>query len=165
VGHLRIYREIFDKMLNHAKTSLPHEAVGLLAGTAESLLVECFPLPNLSKKPEISFLADPYAQFKAIKQLSAAGLHATALYHSHPDGGAGLSDHDLYFARESPYFQIVIALDGQGRTPPEIVAFSLVHGKPVTIPFRVLSRSLSVPQRLIMQTRRPVDRHEKLERP
>jgi proteasome lid subunit RPN8/RPN11 len=111
---------------------MPREAVGLLAG-ADGLASRQIALPNVLG--EKHFLADPYAQFRALSQLSAEGLTLLAVYHSHPGGGVQLSALDLAFARRLPYLQLVIAIGRANRPAPEIAAYAMAGSsvQPVTI--------------------------------
>lgn len=105
---LSLPRRVHEQMLAHARAALPFEAVGLLGGSG-SLVSRGIPLPNaLGEK---HFLADPYAQYRAMRDLQSAGMEVLAVYHSHPGGGVDLSDEDLRFARRMPWLQVVIALD------------------------------------------------------
>jgi proteasome lid subunit RPN8/RPN11 len=114
-------------MIDHATEVLPLEAVGLLGG-ADCEAKRRISLPNaLGTK---RFLADPYAQFLAFRQLSAEGLSPLAIYHSHPGGGVRLSDEDIFFAARLPYLQLVIAIDRKHNPAVEIAAY-LVQGQTI----------------------------------
>jgi proteasome lid subunit RPN8/RPN11 len=104
-----------QEMMEHARQSLPDEAVGLLGGlllgsTAEVKRV--FPLPNLLGSR--AFLADPYAQYQAERLLAEEDIVPLAVYHSHPGGGVQLSPTDHAFAVRRPLLQVVIALAREG---------------------------------------------------
>jgi proteasome lid subunit RPN8/RPN11 len=119
---LRLPRAVYDQMLGHAAEALPAEAVGLLGGVGHQVCRH-IALPNVLGGK--SFLADPYAQFKALRQLAAEGLEPVAVYHSHPGGGVGLSSADMTFARRLPYLQIVIALARPHRATVDVAAYVL----------------------------------------
>jgi proteasome lid subunit RPN8/RPN11 len=100
-------------MIGHAREVLPLEAVGLLGGAGDGSVRRRISLPNAMQgvMAEKRFMADPYAQFQALRQLSAEGLAPLAVYHSHPGGGTHLSAADVSYARDLPYLHLVIALD------------------------------------------------------
>lgn len=110
-------------MIAHAAEALPEEAVGLLGGAGEQVRRR-LPLPNALGGKQ--YLAEPYAQFQALRQLAAEGLQVLAVYHSHPGGGLGLSARDILFARHLPYLQLVIAIDRPHNQPVEIAAYAIV---------------------------------------
>ena len=122
---LRVPRSVYDGMIVHASAALPAEAVGLLGG--EGRRVSCrLPLRNVLGAGR--FLADPYAQFLALRQLSSEGLRPLAVYHSHPGGGIRPSGDDLRFARALPYFQVIIAIGRPHHPEVEVGAYSLTDG-------------------------------------
>ena len=126
---LRVPRSVYDEMIVHARSALPDEAVGLLGGM-ENRVLRCLPLPNAlcNAAGRRHFLADPHAQYCALRTLAAARLRPLAVYHSHPGGGVDLSDDDLSFARHLPYLQLVIALD-RPHTPAVDVALWAVSDR------------------------------------
>jgi proteasome lid subunit RPN8/RPN11 len=117
-------------MVKHAQRELPREAVGLVGGRDSSRAVAVLPLVN--RVARHAFFADPYAQYLAEKWLSANGLSAIAVYHSHPFGGTSLSATDLHFARNSQLVQIVIAVADR-RTVAELKAYRIVDGIPIRV--------------------------------
>jgi proteasome lid subunit RPN8/RPN11 len=97
----------FQAMLSHATREEPREAVGMLAGNSPDVASLALPLVNLAGPG--AFLADPYSQYLAEKRISAEELKLLAIYHSHPGGGAHLSETDLEFASLRDIINIVIA--------------------------------------------------------
>jgi proteasome lid subunit RPN8/RPN11 len=57
-----------------------------------------------------AFLADPYAQYLALRRLREVGLELLAAYHSHPGGGLLPSAADIEFARWWPCPHVIVAL-------------------------------------------------------
>ena len=119
-------------MLEHASRVLPEECVGFLAGigTNVSLVI---PLPNSAGQK--NFFVEPYDQYFAEKQMKENQLELIAIYHSHPQGCACLSETDLYFAKRWDCIQIVIAIAAGNDPSTEVKAFRLLpaHG-PTEIP-------------------------------
>ncbi len=112
-------------MLDHAHRALPAEAVGMLGGTRDRASLACA-LVNLGGARH--FLVDPRSQYEAERRLSGAGLSVVALYHSHPGGGATLSELDVAFASRLPMLQVVIALARPHLPGCEVRAFRVCGG-------------------------------------
>jgi len=102
-----------DLIIDHAISSLPAEAVGLLAGR-HNHVEKALPLRNIAGHQ--AFLADPYDQFQAERAIQSQGLEMLAIYHSHPDGCACLSDLDIAMARHWSCVHLVIALQTKPKT-------------------------------------------------
>lgn len=105
---LRLLEEVLRSMVEHAEAALPEEAVGLIGAGADGRAVRAVRLHNLASSGY--FLADPYSQFRAFKELESEGLVALAVYHSHPGGGVLLSEIDRAFAKQLDLVQVVLAL-------------------------------------------------------
>jgi len=73
-----------------AEVGYPHEVCGLVVRTSSGAL-EVRLAPNLElAHPERGFVLDP----RAIVESEARGEHLLAIFHSHPDASAELSDAD-----------------------------------------------------------------------
>jgi proteasome lid subunit RPN8/RPN11 len=98
---------IREAMITHARRALPLEAVGMLGGSGDraTLVRELTSLGGARH-----FLVDPRSQYEGERALRSLGLSLLAIYHSHPGGGATLSDIDIAFAARLPHLQVVIAL-------------------------------------------------------
>jgi proteasome lid subunit RPN8/RPN11 len=131
---LRLAREVHEQVLGHARSAMPAEAVGLLGGLG-SVVTVAVPLPNLAGPG--AFHADPRAQFLAQRQLAAAGLEVLAIYHSHPGGGAVLSERDLRFAKPWRVLQVVVAVARPLGRPDEMRAFR-PGSSPIELPLQVI---------------------------
>jgi proteasome lid subunit RPN8/RPN11 len=102
-----------DLIIDHAISSLPAEAVGLLAGKHDHVEM-AMPLRNIARHR--AFLANPYDQFQAERAIQSKGLELLAIYHSHPDGCACLSDLDVATARHWSCVHLVISLQTKPRS-------------------------------------------------
>ena len=71
------------KIAEHARSSYPQEACGLIAGT-DKCISRAHPLSNVADEPEVAFALEPNEQLKALKMLDAAKLNWIGVYHSHP---------------------------------------------------------------------------------
>jgi len=70
------------------------------------------PLPNIAGSG--AFLADPYAQYLALKRLRTGRRHLLAIYHSHPGGGAEPSESDVLWGSAWPCAHLIVALPAGG---------------------------------------------------
>jgi proteasome lid subunit RPN8/RPN11 len=104
---LRLSRRAEAEIARHARAALPREAVGLIGGAA-GVGARVFPLPNIAG--ERAFLADPYAQYLALKEMRANGLELLAIYHSHPGGGTEPSAGDIGWGAAWDCAHVIMAL-------------------------------------------------------
>jgi proteasome lid subunit RPN8/RPN11 len=100
---------VLEEIAHHARSAYPREAVGLAGGPSPRHLTRAYSLTNIAADDR-EFLADPFEHWGALNRIRQDGLALCAAYHSHPDGGIGLSDTDLRFARESSLIQIVVSI-------------------------------------------------------
>ncbi len=103
-----IPKHIIDKIREQAKEEAPNEACGYLGGT-DSTANSCYPLRNVDESPE-HFSFDPSEQFKTLKEAREAGENLIAVYHSHPDTPARMSDEDLRLANDTSMLYIIYSL-------------------------------------------------------
>jgi proteasome lid subunit RPN8/RPN11 len=81
---------MYDEMLAQARSELPNECCGLLAGQVvdeggQSLgrVVRRYPLTNAAASP-VEYLSEPRAMFEAVRDMRSLGIDILAIYHSHP---------------------------------------------------------------------------------
>jgi len=122
VSRLFLPGDIREQVLTHARTSRPYEAVGLLGGRSDGEIRRALPLPNLATDTT-SFIADPLAQFLALRRFQSEDLQLLAIYHSHPGGGVQPSHTDLIFAQHLSCVQVIIAIGRQGSGRERVRAF------------------------------------------
>ncbi|HXH06577.1 MAG TPA: M67 family metallopeptidase [Vicinamibacterales bacterium] len=104
---VRVRRQVLDRVLRHARRTLPEECCGLLIG--RDLRVEwAQPAPNLRSSPD-RFLVDPAAHFAAIRLARALGLEVIGAYHSHPVGAAAPSAIDRAEAHDPELLHLIVA--------------------------------------------------------
>jgi proteasome lid subunit RPN8/RPN11 len=121
-GALIISAKLRADIISHARAALPREAVGLLGGNGWGRVTRALSLPNLAGG-ERAFIADPFAQFCALRSLEAEKLRLLAIYHSHPDGGAGLSAEDMKCARQWRCAHLIVSLPAFGSGDPKLRAY------------------------------------------
>jgi proteasome lid subunit RPN8/RPN11 len=117
---LQIPADIFDAMVEHARTEAPAECCGLLAGRAGAV-TKCFRLRNELASP-VAYRADASDLFAAFREMRQSDLELLAIYHSHPTSPARPSRVDLSENFYGDVPRIIISLaDGL----PVVKAFQL----------------------------------------
>jgi [CysO sulfur-carrier protein]-S-L-cysteine hydrolase len=121
--------DIASDIVTHAKEHAPIEACGLLAG-ANGVVTHAYRLTNCDASPE-HFSLDPKEQFAAAREMRAAGLELLAVYHSHPESPARMSEEDLRLALAPGMLYVIVSLLN---TKPEIKSFTIRDGVPLEEP-------------------------------
>ena len=118
---LEIPAEIFDAMIEHARTDAPVECCGLLAGRTGEI-TRSFRLRNELASP-IAYQADARDLFAAFREMRETELELLAIYHSHPTSPARPSRVDLAENYYGDIPRIIISLVGNS---PVVKAFRLL---------------------------------------
>ncbi len=105
---LRIPQRIVDAIVEQAREEAPNEACGYLGGT-DGTVQERYPMTNVDASPE-HFSLDPKEQFSVLKQARASGLALLAVYHSHPETPARMSDEDIRLANDTSTIYVIHSL-------------------------------------------------------
>jgi proteasome lid subunit RPN8/RPN11 len=109
-----------------AQAAYPKECCGLLIGFragADQIRVNAVaPSPNLAPSPRDRFEVDPALRFATMCRLRGTTESIIGHYHSHPDGPALPSVHDVAMAFEPELIWLIIAVD-RG-TPGNVAAFT-----------------------------------------
>ena len=119
----------YEKILAHAKSCVPEEACGLIAGTkdGEDKVVEkVYLLTNIDHSNE-HFTLDPKEQVAAVKHMRANGLKPLGNWHSHPETPARPSKEDIRLAFDSEASYLIMSLMDQEN--PVIHAFRVREGQ------------------------------------
>ena len=83
---LEIPESILNDMIEHARSDLPNECCGLLAGSMREgvgLVSRRFPIRNDEASPR-EYLSNPKDMFAAFRAMKEDRLELLAIYHSHP---------------------------------------------------------------------------------
>ena len=119
----------YEKILAHAKSCVPEEACGLIAGNkdGEDKVVEkVYLLTNIDHSNE-HFTLDPKEQLAAVKDMRANGLMPLGNWHSHPETPARPSKEDIRLAFDSEASYLIMSLMDQKN--PVIHAFRVREGQ------------------------------------
>jgi proteasome lid subunit RPN8/RPN11 len=114
---LQIRAEVFDAMIEQARSSLPEECGGVLAGHG-NLVIARFPLRNKSFYPTDHFERDEENLVQAYRDICKRKLSVIAHYHSHPNGCAYPSEGDIQW---NPYANLPHVIIGISPTEPAVV--------------------------------------------
>lgn len=121
---LKIPQDIVSQLFDHAKSGLPEEVCGYLAGSGREVTIH-YPLTNVDHSPE-HFSFDPAEQFKVVREVRKAGLEILANYHSHPETPARPSEEDIRLAYDPNISYVIISLAGE---LPDLKSFIIQNGK------------------------------------
>ncbi len=118
---IKMPRRIYQQLLDHARHEYPLEACGLLAGRDAAVRVY-YPMTNTDASGE-HFMMDPKEQFAAVKAIRQTGRRLLAIFHSHPETPARLSDEDIRLALTPGVAHVILSL--QQQHSPSIRAFDV----------------------------------------
>lgn len=136
---LTLSRELYGRMIAHAKAGLPNEACGLIAGLrAEggATVCEIYLLRNTDQSPE-HFSMDPEEQFAAISDMRKKGLVMLGNFHSHPSTPARPSAEDIRLAFDPSLSYLIISLKDN---EPCLKSFSIRKGAVTEETYKVLEK-------------------------
>src|SRR5450759_3514762 len=119
-----ISNDVFHEMLRAARSAVPLEACGLLAGE-NGRATKCYVLANADASPE-HFSMKPQQQFAAVKDMRAAGLKMLAIWHSHPASPARMSAEDMHLAYTPDVVYVILSLADPDA--PQMRAFAVEEG-------------------------------------
>ena len=102
----------YESILEHAKSVVPEEACGLIAGTIEEgnkIIRKVYILTNIDHSNE-HFTLDPKEQLAAVKDMRANGFAPLGNWHSHPESPSRPSEEDKRLAYDSKASYMILSL-------------------------------------------------------
>ncbi len=117
---------IRQELSAHALQVLPAEAVGFLAGKDRKVEL-VIPLANIASAG--AFLADPFSQYLAEREIESRGLQVLGIYHSHPGGCTCLSKQDIEFGKAWSCAHLVLSIDPSVGHIQELQAYNIIRGE------------------------------------
>lgn len=129
---LKIPNNIFEQMLQQAKTEAPIEACGILAGK-DGQVERLYKMANADQSSD-HFMMTPEEQFKVVKDIRAAGRQMLAIYHSHPETPARPSEEDIRLALTPGVIYVIVSLQN---TEPAIKGFLIEDNDVSEVPVGV----------------------------
>ena len=127
---LTIPKDLYDKVVAHARADHPDEACGVLAGPAGSDRPERFiPMTNAARSPTF-YEFDSTEQFQVWKEMDDRDEEPVVIYHSHTATEAYPSRTDVSYASEpNAHYVLVSTAEGNGDGDPfEFRSFRIVDG-------------------------------------
>lgn len=97
---MRISRELYEQMVEHARSEAPNECVGLLA-SRDGDVVKLYRAGNAAASP-LRFEIDGAEQIRYHNDIEESGLELGAIYHSHTRTAPNPSQTDISFAAGWP---------------------------------------------------------------
>ena len=102
----------YERILEHAKSVVPEEACGLIAGTIEDgnkIIRKVYILTNIDHSNE-HFTLDPKEQLASVKDMRANGFAPLGNWHSHPESPSRPSEEDKRLAYDSKASYMILSL-------------------------------------------------------
>lgn len=109
---IRISKEDFQKIVDHAISVLPNEACGLIAGRVDGgnkQIDKVYLLTNTDQSNE-HFSLDPKEQLSAVKDMRAQGYVPLGNWHSHPETPSRPSEEDKRLAYDKNASYLILSL-------------------------------------------------------
>ena len=113
---MRIPRELYEEMVEHARAEAPNECVGLLA-SRNGDAVKLYRATNAAASP-LRFEIEGSEQIRYHSEIEESGLELGAIYHSHTRTEPAPSQTDISFAAGWPGVLWVII--GLAAEEPEV---------------------------------------------
>lgn len=122
---LQIPMSIYERMIEQAREGVPFEVCGILGGK-DGVVSVISPMTNTDASRD-HFMMEPREQFSVVKVLRSQELEMLAVYHSHPETPARLSDEDLRLALTPGISYVIVSLADP--SAPEVRSFKISGGK------------------------------------
>lgn len=109
---IRISKEEYQKIVEHAISELPNEACGLIAGNVDGdgkQIEKVYLLTNTDGSNE-HFSLDPKEQLVAIKDMRSNGYLPLGNWHSHPETPSRPSEEDKRLAYDKNASYLILSL-------------------------------------------------------
>lgn len=109
---IKMSKEDFQKIVDHAISELPNEACGLIAGKSDGEnkhIEKVYLLNNIDHSNE-HFSLDPKEQLEAIKDMRSLGYVPLGNWHSHPETPSRPSDEDKRLAYDKNASYLILSL-------------------------------------------------------
>lgn len=126
---LHLSATLRDQLAAEALATFPRECCGLIEGVRRGETIEALklhPTRNLAHEAD-RFEIDPMEQFRLLKDLRGTGRDIVGCYHSHPNGVATPSPHDLASAAEEHFVWLIAGIGRDDVTT--VAAFAFVAGR------------------------------------
>lgn len=122
---IKISKDDYQRIVEHAVSCLPDEACGLIAGLidgADKQIKKVYLLTNTDHSNE-HFSLDPKEQLAAIKDMRALGYTPLGNWHSHPETPSRPSEEDKRLAFDKNASYLILSL--MDREDPVLNSFHI----------------------------------------
>lgn len=118
---IRMPTAMLEAIRHHAGAAYPRECCGLVIGrdaparqaaAGAVVVTEAVACRNVAPAPERTFEVDPQARFDVERRLRGTPLRVVGHYHSHPDGPARPSAHDVARMFEAHHVWVIVGVAG-----------------------------------------------------
>lgn len=117
---IRIPKDVYQEMLDHARREWPLECCGILGGKGETAQ-KAFDLENAERSP-VLYSMSPQDQLKVFEEMERESMEMIAIYHSHPHTIPFPSETDVKLAFYPDVSSIIISLKEEN---PVVKAFRI----------------------------------------
>lgn len=125
---ITVNRQDINDMISYARSKLPNEACGLIAGTEDEhgkTVSRIYYLTNVDESNE-HFSLDPGEQLRAVKDMRANGLKPLGNWHSHPESPSRPSEEDKRLAYDPRASYMILSLMEEA---PVLKSFHIEKGE------------------------------------
>lgn len=122
---LQMAKSIYERIIGRAREGFPFEVCGILGGKG-NIVSAIYPMTNTDASRD-HFMMDPREQFSVVKALRSQELEMLAVYHSHPETPARLSDEDIRLALTPDISYVIVSLAEP--SAPEVRSFRIADKK------------------------------------
>jgi proteasome lid subunit RPN8/RPN11 len=111
---IRIRKNVYDAMIEHARKGFPNEACGILAGSQADEGSVFFPMKNVDEA-SISYFMDPREQLQVFKKMREQKIDMTGIFHSHVASEAAPSQKDVRLAFYPDVSYLIVSLSDKAK--------------------------------------------------
>src|ERR1700730_12407126 len=111
---MRIARDLYDEIVEHARVEAPNECCGMVA-SRDGEAVRVYRARNAAASP-LRYEIDGAEQYRIQMEIDGAGLDLGAIYHSHTRSEPYPSQTDINLAFSPAALYIIVGLDGGRET-------------------------------------------------
>jgi proteasome lid subunit RPN8/RPN11 len=105
---MRVSREIYEELLQHAHDDAPNECCGLIGGE-DGVAKTVYRARNAEASP-LRYNLDPQDQFRIMTEMEERGEELAAIYHSHTASPAYPSQTDINLAAYPDALYLIVSL-------------------------------------------------------
>jgi proteasome lid subunit RPN8/RPN11 len=129
---MRIPRELYDQIVDHARADAPDECCGMIA-SRDGDAIKVYPAANAAASP-LRYEIDGAEQYRIQMAIDAEGLELGAIYHSHTRSPPYPSQTDINLAFYPDTLYVIVGLAGD---QPDVRAYEIRDGQVADAELRV----------------------------